>query len=163
MTLNFFFSLLVTIIPHGTLTSGSSLAPHKNTQVFNLKIRSFRSSFKFVSMRSWHQPLRGNINYYYWTSWLFRTFSGVFVFVFQIICLFGFIINSWAQNLFLECKSSMFRLFFTQYYVPVWRQFSKVFFRDGHDKLALTLNFINLSRISIIIQIFPHTLSPVGL
>ena len=31
-------------------------------RVFNLlKIRSFRSSFKFVSMRSWHQPMRGNI------------------------------------------------------------------------------------------------------
>ena len=85
-----FFSLLVPIIPHGLFLSSP-----QHTQVFNLKIRSFRSSFKFVSMRSWYQPMRGNINYYYWTSWLFRTFSGVFVFVFQIICLFGFIINSW--------------------------------------------------------------------
>ena len=32
-------------------------------QVFNLlKIHIFRSSFKFVSMRSWHQPMRGIIN-----------------------------------------------------------------------------------------------------
>ena len=81
--------------PSRHLDIGLFLSSPHHIQVFNLKIRSFRSSFKFVSMQSWHQPMRGNINYYYWTSWLFRTFSGVFVFVFQIICLFGFIINSW--------------------------------------------------------------------